>query len=88
MIYQLSVIANRPALVELVITQADDYVKMRLTSQLINDLSRVFQKLLKYFNGTIIPTSFVLPSLGVFPVIFTLDLKDSKSAKLSNGLSL
>ena len=61
---------------------------MRLTSQLINGISRVFQKLLKYFNGTIISTFFVLPSAGVFPVIFILDLNDSECAKLSFGSSL
>ena len=54
---------------------------MRLISQLINGISRVLQKLLKYFNGTIISTSFVLPSGGVFPVIFILDLNDSESVK-------
>ena len=42
-----------PATVELVITQFDDHVKMRLTSELFNGISRVLQKLLKYFNGTI-----------------------------------
>ena len=41
---------------------------MRLISQLINGISRVSQKLLKYFNGTAISTSFVLPAAGVFPV--------------------
>ena len=56
----VSVIENLSAPVELVITQVDDHVKIRLTSQLINDVSRVIQKLLKYFNGTIILTSFVL----------------------------
>ena len=61
---------------------------MRLTSQLINGISRVLQKLLKYFNGTIILTSFVLPSVGVFPVIFILDLNDSESVKLTLGSSL
>ena len=61
---------------------------MRLTSQLINGISRVLQKLLKYFNGTIILTSFVLPSVGVFPVIFILDLNDSESVKLTFGSSL
>ena len=50
---------------ELVITQIDGHVKKRLTSQLFNDISRVLQKLLKYFNGTIILTSFVLPTVGV-----------------------
>ena len=66
--------------VELVITQVDDHVKKRLTSQLINGISRVLKKLLEYFNDTIILTFFVLPSAGVFPVIFTLDLNDSEFA--------
>ena len=39
---------------------------MRLISQLINGISRVLQKLLKYFSGTIILTSFV----PLFPVLF------------------
>ena len=65
-----------------------DQVKLILTSQLISGTSRVLQNLLKYFNGTIISTSFVFPSAGVFPVIFTLDLNDSESAKLSFGSSL
>ena len=62
-------------------------LKKRLTSQLINGISRVLQKLFKYFNGTIILTSFVLPPAGVFPVIFTLDLNDSEFTKLSIGSS-
>ena len=57
---------------------------MRLTSQLINGISRVTQKLLKYFNGT----SFVLPSLGLYPVILILDLNDSESVNLSFDPSL
>ena len=74
--------------VELVITQIDDHVKKRLTSWLINGISRVLKKLLKNFNGTIILTSFVLPPAGVLSVIFTLDLNDSKFAKLSFRSSL
>ena len=74
--------------VELIITQVDDHVKKRLTSQLITGISRVLQKLFKYFNGTIILTSFVLPPAEVFLVIFTLDLNDSEFAKLSFGSSL
>ena len=62
--------------------QVDDHVKMRLISQLISGISRVLQKLVKYFNGTAISTFFVLPSAGVFPVIFILDLKNSESAKV------
>ena len=61
---------------------------MRLISQLINDISRVLQELPQCFNGKIISTSFVLPSLGAFPVIFILDLNDSESVKLSFGSSL
>ena len=37
------------------ITQFVDYVKARLMSQLIKGISSVLLKLLKYFNGTIIP---------------------------------
>ena len=42
---------------------------MRLISQLINRISEFLQKLLKYFNGTIVWTSSVLVFL-VEPVIF------------------
>ena len=84
----VSVIVNFPSPVELVITQSLDHVKIRLTSQLINDISRVLQKLLKYFNDTIILTSVVLPSGRVFPITFTLDLNDSEFAELSCGSSL
>ena len=40
------------------IKQLAEHVKMRLISQLINGISRILQKLLKYFNGTIILTLF------------------------------
>ena len=61
---------------------------MKLTSQLSNGISRVLQKLLKYFNGTNISTSFILPSTGALPVIFTLDFNDLESVKLSFDSSL
>ena len=61
---------------------------MRLTSQLVNGISRVLQKLLKCFNGTIISRSFILPPAGVFPVTFDLDLNDLESIKVSFGSSL
>ena len=38
----------------LVITQSSDQVKVKDTSQLINGMSKLLQKLLKYFNGTTI----------------------------------
>ena len=48
----------------LVITQLSDQVKIRFISQLINSVCSTFQKLLRYFNGTAISTSFsvLLPS--------------------------
>ena len=52
---------------------------MRFIWQLINGISRVLQKLLKYFNGTAISTYFELPSSGVLPVIFALNLNDALS---------
>ena len=71
--------------VELVITQSLDHVEIKLTSQLINDISSVLQKLLKYFNGTIISTSFLLSAAVIFPVIFILDLNYSDCVILSFG---
>ena len=49
---------------------------MRLVSQLTNGISRVLQKLLKYFNGTNILIAFV-PLLPVEPVIFRLYLNET-----------
>ena len=80
---KLSVIANSVASVAEEITQFLDQVKIRLISQLIHDILRVIQKLLKYFNGTDISKHFVLRSSGVFPVILILDLNDSDSVILS-----
>ena len=44
----------------LVVTHFSDQVKKRFTSQLINDISSVLQKLLKCFNGTTILTFLFL----------------------------
>ena len=66
----VSAIANTPAPVELVMMQVHDHVKMKLISQWINGISRVFQKLFKYFNGTAIARFFVLRSAGLFLVGF------------------
>ena len=70
------------------ITKSAGIVKMRLISQWIKGISRVFQKLLKYFNGTAILTTFALPFLGLFSVTFTWDMHESKSIKVSLGSSL
>ena len=47
--------------------------KIKLILELIISLSRALQKLLEYFNGTIILAVFV-PSSSVEPVIFCLSL--------------
>ena len=46
-------------------------VKMRLISQLIKDISRVFQNLFTYFNGTIFSTFFG-PASAVLPIFLDL----------------
>ena len=69
----VSAIENIVAFVSLDNTHLSGQVKTRLISQLIKVISRVPQKLLKYFNDTIISTSF-LPLAAVTPVIFCLDL--------------
>ena len=58
----LSVIVNFVFLGAEEIKQFSDQVKIRLISQLIKGISRVFHKFHKYFNGTAILTSFVLPT--------------------------
>ena len=50
-----------------------EYVNGRVISQLIKGISSVLQKMLRYFNGTIILTSSVTP-FPVCPVIFCLNL--------------
>ena len=73
----MSVIANFVFLVAEEIRQFSDQVIMRLILQLIKGISRVLEKLFKYFNATVTSTFFVLPSAGVFPVILILDINDS-----------
>ena len=52
------------------------HLKSSSMSQLIKGKSKLFQKLLKYFNGTTISVSNVLLSAGVLPIIFVFYLKD------------
>ena len=61
----------------LIIRQFSDHVKISSTSQLINSISRILQKLLNYFNGTVISTPFISPSSLVWPVIFVLNVNES-----------
>ena len=55
--------------------QVFDQVNIRLFSQLITGISSVLEKLLIYFNGTIISTCFVL-LFPVCPVICCLNLNE------------
>ena len=52
-------------------TQFAEQVNIRLISQLIRGISTVFQKLLKYFNGTAISAFTILALLVLF---FSVDL--------------
>ena len=54
-------------------------------SQLFSGISRVFQKLLKWFNGTTIFTSF-LPAVLAGPVIFALNLNRSVILSASHSI--
>ena len=69
-------------------TQFLDQFKVKGTSQLINGISSISQKLLRYFNGTENLARYVFPSLAVFPVILVLYLKDSEFAIGSVEVSL
>ena len=84
----VSVIANFVSPVAEEITQSADQVKMKLISQPIKGISRVLQKILRYFNGTAVLTSCLLPGAGVFPVILILNLSNSDSTILSFVSSL
>ena len=59
------------------ITKFADKIKIRLTLQLIKDISRALQKLLQYFNGNIISTLFISPSSSILPAISYLKLNES-----------
>ena len=56
----------------LVKTHFSSFVKIRLISHLINDISSVLQKLLKYFNGTTISASFVVLIPSNFVIMLVL----------------
>ena len=59
-----------------VIKQFEDQVRMTLISKIINGISRTLEKLLKYFDETIILTSFG-PLLAFLHTIFAVDLKEA-----------
>ena len=61
---------------------------MRLILQLINEISKVLQNLLRYFNAIDILTSFTLSAAGFFLVILILDLNDLLFSNTAVDLSL
>ena len=84
----VSVVSNVPGSDKLVIIQLVYLDNNRLISQLMRGtaifwiLAIFLQRLLKCFNGTAISTSFVLPAAELPPVIFALNLNDSRSIML------
>ena len=58
-----------------------DQVKMRFIVQLVKGISRVFEMLLKYFDGI----SLVFLAAEVLPVILALNLNDPESVVSSFG---
>ena len=81
------VITNFLASIAAETTPSADQVRMRLILQLISGISRLIQKLLKYFNGTAISTSFTFPLFGLFPLISVLNLNYSESVIIEYGSS-
>ena len=65
-------------------TQVGEHVKMRLILQLIKGISRVLQKLLKYFNGTAI-SAFIIPFSLVLTKNLDLNLSELESIMRSFG---
>ena len=70
------------------ITQSSDQVRLRLSLQLIKSISKVFQKLVKYFNGTAIETFFELPSAVVSPAMIVFDFSDWEFTIAAPGSTL
>ena len=60
----------------LVITRFAEKVSCRLVFQLIKGISGALKKLLRYFSGRAMSTSFVLSAAEVFPIIIFLNLNN------------
>ena len=77
------VIDNTLSSVESISRKCTDQVNIRLFSKLIRSISRVPQKLHKYFHEAVISTSLILLSKGILPVIVDLNFNDLESLMLS-----
>ena len=67
-------------------TQVDEQVKIKLISQFIESISRVLQKLFKYFNDTAI-SAFIIPRLVVLTKNLALNLNELESVMRFFGSS-
>ena len=74
----VSIIANVAALSTAELRQFADQVRRRLTLQLTKGISRVLQKLCKYFKGTAI-SAFKIPASLVLSKNLYLSVNDSES---------
>ena len=63
----LSVIVKADTLFRWRLIQYFDKIRIRWILQLIKDILRVFQNLIKYFKSTALP-AFIIPALLVLPI--------------------
>ena len=68
-------------------TKVDNQVEITSISQLTKIISRVLQKLLKYFNGTA-TSVFIIPQLSVLAQNLALNLNKLESVMGFSGSSL
>ena len=89
---EISVIGNVVVFVTLDVfcinTYFSDQVNMRLIAQLDKGISRVFQKLLTHFNGTVISTSFLPLAASVLLVIFYSNLDETLSLAVDKSVTM
>ena len=78
----VSAAAKVVSLSTLQVSKFADQFSIRLISQLISGISKVLQKVHKYFNGAAIST-FALSKLSLLIVNLDLNLNDSESVMLS-----
>ena len=72
-VYKITI--GTQSFISVIANVVNSQTKMRLISQSIDGISTVLQKLLKWFNDTIILASFILSAL-VLSVIFCLNLSE------------
>ena len=88
----VSVIGNVVVFVSLDVfcinTYFSEQVNMGLIAQLDKGISRVFQKLLIHFNGTVISTPFLPLAASVLLVIFYSNLDETLSLAVDKSVTM